>query len=384
MLGIDDFAFRKGQNYGTILINLRTRSPVDLLPDREKATVEKWLREHPGAQIISRDRSATYAEAIRDGVPNAIHVADRLAKVPTFGFHILKNLMEVLQTQIGKDSKAIREALLPKEASMEDDGPTMLSKRQEQRKKITRQQRFEKWEKAHALFKEGYAKKEVARLMGASIHTIRVYLRTDIFPERQRYSPVNGKLTPYKNYLTKRWSEGCHNALELFRELKGRGFDGSATAVRDFVRPFRDPNIAPAVRQSERTIPTPRSLSWLLALPENSTAKQKEMTDKLCTAVPVLVECRDLVLSFGDMLRRRASEELEDWLESAKASGLPGFESSVRGVRADYDAVLASFSQPWSNGPTEGHVNRLKFIKRQGYGRASFDLLKRRVLPLGI
>jgi transposase len=376
VLGIDDFAFRKGQNYGTILIDLQTRTPVDLLPDREKATVEKWLKEHPGAQIVSRDRSATYAEAIREGAPEAIHVADR--------FHILKNLMEVLEKQVGKESKAIRDILLPTGASLEDSGPAVLSKRQQKRKEETRQQRFEKWQKAHSLFKEGYAKKEIARQVGVNVRTIRDYLRSATYPERQRYSPKDGALTPYKEYILKRWEEGCHNALELLREVKQQGFMGGAPAVRDFVRPLRDPTITPTRMRTERAIPTPRALSWLLLLPDKRTKEQTEIVERLCASLPILTQSSDLVLSFQDMLRRRAPEELEDWLERAKASGLPGFESFVRGVRSDYAAVKAAFSLEWSNGPTEGHVNRLKFIKRQGYGRASFDLLKRRVLPLGI
>ncbi len=137
-------------------------------------------------------------------------------------------------------------------------------------------------------------------------------------------------------------------------------------------------------------IPSPRSLAWQLILPERGTQKQKEVAAKLCAECPDLVTSRDLVLSFQDMmlrtaslsLRRRAKDELDAWLETAKASELPAFVTFVRGIRADYAAVQAAFSLEWSNGPVEGHVNRLKFIKQQGYGRASFDLLKRRVLPL--
>lgn len=116
--------------------------------------------------------------------------------------------------------------------------------------------------------------------------------------------------------------------------------------------------------------------------PGKVSPKKQELVDTLCTAVPTLAQGRELVVAFKDLMRRRACEELEDWLERAKESGIVGFSSFVRGIRADYSAVKEAFSLEWSNGPVEGHVNRLKFIKRQGYGRASFDLLKRRVLPL--
>ena len=374
ILGVDDFAFRKGHTYGTILVDLKTSTPVDLLPDREKATVEKWLKDHPGAKIVSRDRSAGYAEAIRVGAPDAIHVADR--------FHLLKNLMEVLEKQLSKESKAIHDSLLPKEASWEDPGPVPLSRHQQQRKEVTRQKRFDLWQKAHELFGLGHAKKEVARQMGISVRTVRTYLRAAAFPERQSYPSVSGPLDPYKPFLIKRWEEGCHNALELFREIKAQGFSGGATSVRNFVQPYRDPNLPPAVLHAKRSIPAPSSLAWLLVLPDKNSPKQKELVDKLCAALPILPKCRDLVLSFQDIMRRRAKDELDDWLDRAKASELPAFVTFVRGIRSDYAAVKAAFTLEWSNGPVEGHVNRLKFIKRQGYGRASFDLLKRRVLPL--
>ena len=142
------------------------------------------------------------------------------------------------------------------------------------------------------------------------------------------------------------------NALELFREVKAQGFPGGAPAVRDFVRPFRDSHLPPAVLHAKRSIPGPRSLAWLLVLPDKNSPKQKELVDKLCAALPVLPQCRDLILSFQDILRRRAKDELDDWLEQAKASELPAFVSFVRGIRADYAAVKAAFSLEWSNAVT--------------------------------
>ncbi len=117
--------------------------------------------------------------------------------------------MEVLEKQVSKESKAIAEALLPKEASWEDAGLAPLSRYQQQRKEVTRQKRFDLWQKAHALFALGHAKKEVARQMGISVRTVRGYLRSETYPERQRYAPASGPLDPFKAYLVKRWEEGC-------------------------------------------------------------------------------------------------------------------------------------------------------------------------------
>ena len=411
-LGIDDFAFRKGQRYGTILIDLATRRPVDLLPDRERSTVEAWLREHPGAKLISRDRSAVYADAIREVAPEAVQVADR--------FHLLKNLMETLQQQVGKEAAAIRELLLPRSPSQEyfnqeyfDEapGPVPPSRRQERTRVQSRKKRFENWQRAHTLFGQGYAKKEVARLMDVNVRTVRSYLRAAAFPERQRRSPVNSALTPYKEFILGRWEEGCQNALQfqnalqLWREAKARGYPGSATAVRDFVFPkLRVP--APAAGND--------------ASPEADGAG-RSLTAHLILAVGP-ARAAHLILAVGPARAahggaERAGGEVVSGLpdfgampgfgalvsghdassRGGRTGGLVGsgqrqraflfrlvscFVSFARGLRADRAAVEAAFALEWSNGPTEGNVNRLKLIKRQGYGRASFDLLKARVLPL--
>lgn len=195
--------------------------------------------------------------------------------------------------------------------------------------------------------------------MGVDIHTVRNYLRSATFPERQqRCSPDKGSLAPYKEYLERRWQEGCQNALELYREVKAQGFPGWATAVRDFVRPFRDPNLPPAVLRERRSIPSPRSLAWLLVSQGKLSQKKQDLVDKLCCTVPALAQGCDLVVAFKDMLRRRASEEFEGWLESAKGSGLLGFSSFVRGIRSDYAAVRAAFSLEWSNGHYIRRVRR--------------------------
>ena len=174
------------------------------------------------------------------------------------------------------------------------------------------------------------------------------------------------------------------NALQLWREVKAQGFGGGAVAVADFVRPLRQPGMTPTLKRAERAVPSPRTLSWHLVRPERCMKTQTLVVEKLCAALPVLPQCRDLVLSFQDMMRRRAVGELDAWMERAKASGLTSFATFVRGLVSDKAAIEAAFSLAWSNGPVEGHVNRLKFIKRQGYGRADFDLLKRRVLPLPV
>jgi transposase len=105
VLGVDDFAFRRGRSYGTILVDLERRRPIDLLPDRESETLAKWLKAHPGIEIATRDRSRAYAEAIADGAPDAVQIADR--------WHILKNLYEALERLLTRQHRLIRQVVQP-------------------------------------------------------------------------------------------------------------------------------------------------------------------------------------------------------------------------------------------------------------------------------
>src|SRR3712207_6314260 len=144
----------------------------------------------------------------RLGAPDAVQVADR--------FHLLKNLMETLQQQVGKESRSIHATLVPQGPSLQDEGPATPSRRAQRASQESRQRRLERWQKTHELFAQGFAKKEIARMLDLDIHTVRTYLLAQSFPERQRHSPVNGPLEPYKEYLLQRWEEGCQNALQLW------------------------------------------------------------------------------------------------------------------------------------------------------------------------
>ena len=180
-----------------------------------------------GAKIVSRDRSAVFADAIWEGAPDAVHVAD--------WFHLLKNLMETLQTQIGTDSKTIRDILAPKSPVTEDAGPVLLSRRAQRARQESRQRRFEKWRKVYELHGQGYFKKDIARLVDLDVHTVRKYLKSEVFPEKTRSSPVNGALAPYKDYILGRL-EVCHAGMTWVARMPfnygGKSMRGATRAAR--------------------------------------------------------------------------------------------------------------------------------------------------------
>lgn len=392
MLGVDDFAFRRGVRYGTILVDLERRRPVDLLPDRKAATLAKWLAAHPGAAVVTRDRASAYAEGIRQGAPAAVQVADR--------WHLLKNLTEALEALLAREHRALQQATAtpepppPQEAAgspntLKSQSPPAAagrrlgrSRREVQDPIVRRERRLARYEAVIEQFRQGMGVREIARQLQMSRTTVAKYVAVGSFPERKVRVTLPTQVTPYAAYLERRWEEGCQNSVQLWRELQAQGFRGGQAAVYRFTCGWRRQR-ASSPQRSVPPLPAPRTvLWWLVGDPEQLTAEQVAYTTRLmdsCAAVGMAV---DLARGFFDLVRERKSERLSEWVKSAEKSGIIELAAFAKGVRRDWDAVLAGVSLPWSNGPVEGQVNRLKMIKRQMYGRGRFDLLRARVLPL--
>lgn len=433
VLGVDDWAKRKGQTYGTILCNLETGAVVDLLPDREAATFATWLRQHPGVQIISRDRGGAYAEGARLGAPDARQVADR--------FHILCNLGDALEELLGRLyeelSKLYQSAKEPTAASaasvanqqgsvIEDPDtatttttagqaprpcpvpqPGSGPKRRQrdvalsQARRSARVARYEEVIRLHAL---GWSQVAIAEHLNLTSKTVRRWLRKGTFPEYKYPAVRCSKLDEHKAYLHKRWEEGCGNAKQMWRELRQEGFRGGHTAVRDYVATLRQlqneqdeeqegalsgkvsVSGVPGDRKRRKAaklakLPRPRQLKWLLLKPvDKLDDEQYETVLKLCHYSKEVTLAYGLVTDFQDLVRHRKAEQLSNWVGLALASGVGEMVSFARGVQRDFAAVLAGMELEWSQGQVEGHVNRLKMVKRTMFGRANFDLLRIRVL----
>jgi transposase len=414
VLGVDDWARRKGHTYGTILVDLEAHKVVDLLPDRSPETLEKWLQDHPGVEIISRDRANAYADGSSRAAPEAIQVADR--------FHLLQNVREALERLLDRNQARLHAATkleavsdtrpsasepqvatvstsepphpepVAPSASLE---PTTAGTEQAHSGRRTRRQ--VRYEHVMALRRQGVGIRAIASQLCMSRRTVHRYIRADSFPETARRRKVRSILDPYKAYLQQQIVAGRDNGMQLWREIREQGYLGSRVLVSRWVVQHR--HLCPVDKGSEQAAKrrarppappcpgaTPRPLSarqgsWLLVTqPGKLTDEERMKVTRLCQASSDVAGGCDLGQGFARMVRGQEVDSLDAWLSKAKGSGLPDFERFATGIERDRAAVAAALSLPWSNGQTEGQVNRLKLIKRQMYGRANFDLLRQRVL----
>lgn len=396
VLGIDDWAIRKGQRYGTILVDHERGHVVDLLPDRTPERVSQWLRDHPGVEIVTRDRAEAYAQAISDGAPDALQVADR--------WHLLKNLTDALTAVLQDHRATITQQLDPTGApaaegvevgtlrSSPSSGATTTNKECTPAVSPTAadQRRQARSEEAHRLHAQGWSQKAIAAHLHCHPKTIHRYLQRAL-PLPTRGGARASKLEPYKPYLLERWNAGCHNASQLLREIEPRGYDGGCTILRTFVATLRVQSGMPARSRTAASeplsteaiqrVPSSRELAWLSTQPVPSlTDVQKGFRAKLVTVNDTVATAVELAQQFAVMVRERQAARLEHWLDTAMQSGIKALRSLANGLRADLAAVRAGLSVDWSNGRTEGSVNRLKCVKRQMYGRGKLDLLRLRLI----
>jgi len=240
-----------------------------------------------------------------------------------------------------------------------------------------------------ALAAEGHSLREVARRAHVSRATVRNYLRAGAYrPCAPRRRPC--KTDRYAAYLRRRWEEGEHNSAVLLQEIREQGFTGAASTLRQYVRAWRTGPRHPGRRRQgedvenappERRRFSPRQTHWILLRPvDDLTDDERAYREALCQESATIATAQRLVSDFGRITRTRTATDLDAWLAEARRSHIPELVSFVRGVQRDYAAVAAALTSPHSQGQVEGQVNRIKMLKRQMYGRASFDLLRRRVL----
>jgi transposase len=356
------------------------------------------LKEHPGVEIIARDRGGAYAQGAREGAPEAVQVADR--------FHLLQNLVDALGEVLAGEHAALREAAAPPPPATGNAGLPVASPAQpgssvapppawDRRSHREREQSVQARERRLALYEEmlkgqqeGQSAGQIAQRLGISKTTVTKYLKAGGFVERKTRASPPGSVEPYAAYLRRRWEEGCHNAKQLWRELREQGFPGEPIAVWRYTRRWREGSVgeggaAQRLRNpSVPACPAPRAVVWwLLGARELLTEEQAAFLERLKAGCRKIELAQSLAQEFFMMVRQRAAGKLEDWIQRASASGIEALKQFGAGLRRDWDAVVAGLTMEWSSGPVEGQVNRLKMVKRQMYGRAGLSVLRARILP---
>jgi transposase len=380
VLGVDEWAWRKGHRYGTILVDLERNKVVDLLPERDAGSFAAWLHAHPGVEMVARDRADVYADGARRGAPRAIHVADR--------WHLLRNLGEAVKVVVDRHHGAVRRAakqvigelagIAHAVASAEPSRPTAA----EIRRRTAHTRRQVRYEEAARLHEAGVPLQRIAGLLGAERRTVRSWLRAGHAP-LWRKPPRGSILDPYREHLERRWAEGCRNAARLWHELTALGFAGRPTIVRVWATRRRkarpDEMRPPATRTGLAWRPPSgrRAARLLTSEPASLLEADQAFVRRLLADSPELAATAAIAARLSLVLRRKSKEPLETVLAAADSSPLASFAA---GLRRDIEAVQAALELPWTTSPVEGQVNRLKTIKRSMYGRAGFPLLRQRVL----
>ena len=393
VLGVDDWALRKGHTYGTILVDLERRQPVALLPDRESATLAQWLQAHPGVEVIARDRATAYADGARHGAPAATQVADR--------FHLLRNLAEALEQVFHQHRRVLQDIHGPSAAfplasagqpSRVEESvlpPTVttatlpLPSTGESPRRAHRRLRYEQ---VCQLAQQGWTFQAIAQQVGLHRKTVAQYVRADSYPGRARPRSV---LDPYKPYLLDCWNRGYRMGMRLYEDLQRQGYRGGRSTVLGYLTQLRKAQgLAPRTRTMHPAPPvtdptvqsvTPRQATWVtLRRPKDVTEEEQHLLARLPQAHAAFAQAIALAQGFAQLLRARQPDRLDAWLQQAATSTLPAFQRLAQSFQRDYVAIKAGVTLPWSTSPVEGHINRLKMLKRHMFGRARLDLLSRR------
>ncbi|HET7898531.1 MAG TPA: ISL3 family transposase, partial [Flavisolibacter sp.] len=375
ILGVDDWALKKRSRYGTILVDLERHKIIDLLRDRETATLKQWLGNHPGVLVVSRDRYTNYANAVTAALPGCTQVADR--------WHLLKNLCDGLGKLVERNHQQLkyaREKELQRlqRVNIKSASEKPLSDRKAATQNFSR--RLWQLQQIKSYQSSGISIKATAHLLGMSRNTVKKYLHLQEPPRRKFSVQVNIAL--FDDYIRGRiQQEPAIQLMQLYREIKERGYNGGRTSAFVHLHEYvnRQPRFAPPRLPDIFYLPS-RVPFLLLRSKQQLTAGERKLVSNLCLKCPQIRSAYGLAREFKELIKQKKGNLLQKWVSKTVTSGIGELKGFASGVLSDLQAVKNAFNLSWSNGQVEGQINKLKTIKRQMYGRASFDFLRKRLL----
>jgi transposase len=376
VLGVDDFAKRRGHSYATILIDMDTHRPVDVLEDRQASTLAQWLKDHPGVQVVCRDRAGAYAEGAREGAPEAIQVADR--------FHLWQNLCDAVEKTVISCRAELKEpapgdpGAAPSGTGVpaETAGPATSPDPGEGRLAVRARERHTA---VHDLLAEGRTHTQICAMLGLSPKTVRKFIRAATPGQiTAGPRPLSSGIDRFAPYLHERWNQGCTDAVRLHAEIQAQGYHGSSRSVRRYLQPLRATLTAPVLPPPP---PTVREVTrWITSHPGHLTDDETAKLNTVKARSTHLSATAGHVTAFAEMMTGRHGEHLPAWIAAVELDDLPSLHSFTSGIRRDQAAVTNGLTLAHSSGAVEGNVCRVKALKRQMFGRASLDLLRKRIL----
>ena len=370
VLGVDEFAFRRGRTYGTMLVDIEAGTVVDVLPDRTSETFAAWLREHPGVEVVCRDRATAYTKAVKEAAPDAIEVADR--------WHLLQSLSKAVEKACHQHRTCLR-----KQAEQDEppQAPAVVLPMPMLPRTPTIQRTRERYADVHRLVDRGWTVSAIARHLQLDRKTVRRFRDTPLdellasakdFGVRRR-----DQLVPFLPYLHARFAAGITSGLRLFEEIGERGYQGGYSTLTAYLRRLHEGTVEPV----RADLPSPRRItSWIMRPRDALTAREEDRLQDVKIACPDIARACDLARSFHDLLTHRRGHLLPEWIRQAEQDAPASVRSFAGFLRQDLDAVTAGLTLEWSSGKVEGHVNKIKMLKRAMFGRASFRLLRIRIL----
>ena len=392
VLGVDDWAYRKGVSYGTILIDMETSRPIDILPSRDGPALKSWLMNYNDVQIVTRDRASSYASAIIEACPNAIQIADR--------FHLLMNLSDALDIYFKSISTKIRALItaktneilgLPdhKNVNAEKENGPQSSLATQKITNIKVDQRQDTFNKVKELQAKGVPIKRISTALEMSRNTVRSYFAQESLAPRAHPKSTNIEL--FTSHIVSRLNTNGYKVKDIIEEIRELGFNGSQTQAYHNINVIKEDNSinVPSFAQVQHS-KTPyvkpissRKLAKYIGynLTDISDHYERHYLQTLLDNIAELRIVRKMVQIFKTMLSRGCGN-IKRWIDFIIRSKhkLSGLKTFSRGILRDIEAVENGINMSWSNGAVEGHVNRIKSIKRQMYGRASFELLRKKVI----
>jgi transposase len=375
-LGIDDFALRRGRNYGTVLVDLVRHRVIDLLPDRKAETAKVWMQAHPEIDLVSRDRGGDYASAASLGAPQAAQSADR--------FHLVKNLTDAVQkalVQCRAELQREPKGAEPVDPPAEEESALSFVTSDGQPYSAHQAERYERYQQVMALHEQGMKTKEIAKRVGLGVRTIQRWLTQGAYVETNYHHQHRSRFDAYEAYVMRRWHEGCHNMQQLWREIKALGYPHSDQALRRHLEALREKKPGDLPEASCFDHFSAKKAMWLFIRHfKDLDEKEREELATIRQASETAETLYLLVQEFLQMVRKLEGERLEAWCTSVAERGIEELQRFANGLQQDKAAVLMGLTHSHNNAQAEGQVTRIKLIKRMMYGRAGFPLLRQRVL----